>query len=185
MTHYIRANDPSAGNERGFSLLELVVVICIIAVLTGLAAERTQSMRATSERVAAETLISNIKTALNLRATQLLAKGNTAGVIALTQESPIALLTEPPETYRGAFFGVDPTLFKPGDWYFDRKLHALVYLPRFEEQVDPDQPPPPRVAYVLSIVYEDVNGNKAFDPGIEQPAGVRISQSREFRWLEK
>lgn len=171
--------------ERGFSLLELVVVICIIAVLAGLAAERTQSMRATAERVAVETLIANVKSALNLKATQLLSKGNTAGVIALTQESPIELLTEPPETYRGAFFGVDPALFKPGDWYFDRRQRALIYLPRFEDQVESPQQPPQRVSYVLSLVYEDTNGNRSFDAGIDAPTGIRITPSREFRWIEK
>lgn len=180
-----RAIGPTGKDGRGFSLLELVVVICIIAVLAGLAAERTQSMRATAERVAAEALIANVKSALNLRATQLLSKGNAAGVIALTQESPIGLLTEPPETYRGAFFGVDPSLFKPGDWFFDRKQRALIYLPRFEDQVESQRQPPYQVAYVLSLVYDDVNGNKSYDPGVDQPTGVRVSPSRELRWVEK
>lgn len=166
---------PAPGTRpKGFSLLELVVVLCIIALLASIAADQLIGIRASAERASVDMTIGNIRSALGIKVASLLSKGNAAAVATLAQSSPMELLADPPETYRGTFFGVDPELFSGGDWYFDRRDRTLVYVFKYGALLSAPAGAE-RARYALSLVFDDNNGNKVFDPGIDHPTGIRVT----------
>lgn len=179
---------PSPRHSRGFSLLELVIVVCIVAVLLAIAADRLLVMRASAERTYVETTIGNIRSALGIKVAQLVAKGNPAGVALLANSNPIDVLAEHPESYRGVYFGVDPALFSGGDWYFDRRDHVLIFVLKYDDLARVRRFPgsAPLVArYSISLVYDDLNGNKLYDAGVDQPTGARLALIGSNPWADR
>jgi prepilin-type N-terminal cleavage/methylation domain-containing protein len=169
----------------GFSLLELVIVVCIVAVLLAIAADRLLVMRTSAERTSVETTIGNIRSALGIKVARLIAKGDLAGIHALAQSNPMDVLAEPPESYRGVYFGIDPALFTGGDWYYDRRDRTLAYVVKYEDVLRTARSagaPPPLARYTISLVYDDVNGNKTFDAGVDLATGVRLKAVGDDPW---
>lgn len=172
----------------GFSLLELVIVVCIVAVLLAIAADRLLVMRANAERTYVETTIGSIRSAIGIKVAQLIAKGNLAAIPALVQSNPMDALTDPPEQYRGVYFGVEPTLFSGGDWYYDRRDRTLAYVVKYEDVLRTARPTgaaPALARYALSLVYDDVNGNKTFDAGVDLATGVRLKAVGDSPWAAR
>lgn len=172
----------------GFSLLELVIVVCVVAVLLAIAADRLLVMRASAERAHVETTIGSIRSALGIKVAQLVSKGNPGGVALLANSNPMDVLAEPPENYRGTYFGVDPALFAGGDWFFDRRDHTLVYVLKFDDLARSKRVPgsaPLLARYSVSLVYDDSNGNRTFDAGIDQPTGARLALVGSSPWADR
>ena len=123
---------PYAGERRrcsGFSLLELVIVVCVVAVLAGFGLEKMLRYLEEAEKAAMEQTIGNMKSALNLRLATMVVDGTIGKATGLAAENPMDWLASRPENYLGALY--DPALDKTakGNWYFDRQGAILVYLP--------------------------------------------------------
>jgi prepilin-type N-terminal cleavage/methylation domain-containing protein len=184
MIHIIRERRHSTG----FSLLELVIVVCIVAVLVAIAADRLLVMRATAERANVETTIGSIRSALGIKVAKLLARGNPGEVALLANSNPMDVLAEPPERYRGMYFGVDAALFSGGDWYYDSRDHAVTYVLQYDDLARGKRVPgsaPLVVRYSIRLVYDDLNGNKSYDPGVDLPTGVRLALIGSNPWADR
>ena len=110
---------------RGFTLLELVVVISIIAVLTAVAAERLWEIQVKAERAAMESVIGTIQSALGLKVAEALLIGERTGLDTLSGSNPMERLSEVPNNYVGAL--TDTADVVGGQWYFDLREQVLVY----------------------------------------------------------
>lgn len=169
----------------GFSLIELVVVIILIAVLYAVAADRLIVMRAQAERSHVETTLGALRSALGVRVAATLARGSPRDLAALAGTNPVELLAEAPEGYRGEFFGPDPAAFEGGQWYFDRRDGVLVYRVRFAEYFRGAAPGPARVRFAIEPVYTDRNGNGRYDPAADEIHGLRLREVEPYAWLER
>jgi general secretion pathway protein G len=116
-------------SNRGFTLLELIVVILIIVVLAGLIIERATFYQEQAEKTAMLQVEDAIQSALMLQYGQIKTRGNASDVIALTEINPIELLQKRPFNYGGEFFDPDPLQIESGNWSFDLKSRELVYVP--------------------------------------------------------
>lgn len=168
----------------GFSLLELVVVIVLISVLLSVAIERLLVIRAKAERAAMEQVIGSLRSGLQIRVAELVAKNRIEEVVALTGSNPMLRLAEAPERYLGELFGPDPGVLQPGSWYFDSRDHALVYLIESADFFESALPPPPRARFTVEPIFEDVNGNGHFDVGVDAVRGVRLAQREAYLWRD-
>ncbi|HVL37387.1 MAG TPA: type II secretion system protein [Burkholderiales bacterium] len=113
---------------RGFTLFELVVVVCIVALLFGVALERLQRVQELGERTAMEQNLAAINVALAYKFAALLVQGRGAMIEKEVGANPIDLLARPPENYLGEFDG-PPGLAPARSWYYDRQTRDLVYVP--------------------------------------------------------
>src|SRR5207248_8811524 len=103
------------------SLVELLVVIVLISILLSVAIERLLVTSARAENSAMEDVVGTLRSALQIRVAELLAKGRAAEVAALAGSNPMKRLAEVPTNYLGEFFGPDPAALAPGSWYFDTR----------------------------------------------------------------
>jgi general secretion pathway protein G len=114
---------------RGFTLIELIVVICVVALLFGVALDRLMRYQELGERAAMEQNIAAINVALNMKFAALMIAGKAAAIEKEVGANPVDLLARPPENYLGALFEPQPEQLPRRSWYYDQKSGDLVYVP--------------------------------------------------------
>lgn len=172
--------------RRGFSLLELVIVIIIISLLTVVAIDRLLRLRFEAERVMVDSMLSGLRSALYIEFAGAAVRGRADAVAAAAAGSnPMKLLAERPDTYAGEYAAADPAAVAPGSWYFDTRDRTLVYVVRFPEQFSSPLPGPARARWRVEPDYDDVDGNGRFDPGRDSARGLRLVWVEPYSWKER
>jgi general secretion pathway protein G len=118
----------------GLTLIELMVVACIIAVCAALLLERLRFYQEAAEKASMEYTVAVVKSALQLRVAALLLRGEVQNIGSLARANPVEWLLEPPAGYRGEFRAPQPAV-PPGSWYFDATRNELVYVPDLDSQL--------------------------------------------------
>ncbi|MES2318336.1 MAG: type II secretion system protein [Pseudomonadota bacterium] len=116
--------------QGGFTLLELAVTVIIIAVLAGALLSRVTIYQEEAERVAMENVVGVLRSALGMKAGQLVAQGRGAELSKLLTINPMELLAQKPANYLGEYYSPQKAKISRGNWYFNRKLLLLVYIAR-------------------------------------------------------
>jgi prepilin-type N-terminal cleavage/methylation domain-containing protein len=168
--------------RRAFTLLELVIAICIIALLVTLALERLLALRAEAERVVLEETLGALRAGVAMELVSLLAKGADHELLHLHECNPMDSLMAVPANYLGELEAVDPSTIPPGNWYFDRTDRLLVYRVRYAEDFETELAGAPRARFRTELSYRDRDGNGRFDPGVDELRGVRVSAAEPYRW---
>jgi prepilin-type N-terminal cleavage/methylation domain-containing protein len=168
--------------NKGFSLLELVIVIVIISVLLVVAISRLLAVMVDAERVTMETVAGTLRSAVGIKVAESIVKARVSELPALEGSNPMALLAETPHNYLGELDGADPAQLEDGNWYYDKREKALVYLVRHKGYFSGGQPNPPRARFAVRLVYSDSNGNGVFSPGVDEIQGLRLSAMEPYSW---
>jgi type II secretory pathway pseudopilin PulG len=123
----------SLDKQGGATRLELAVATIMAVLLAGVLLNCIISYQGESERVAAKQLIGSLRTALAVRSAKAISTTGQAGLMALAHQNPMTWLQDPPENYLGEYYSPKKEALAPGNWYFDRGSHTLVYLPVAEK----------------------------------------------------
>lgn len=116
--------------QRGFSLLELAVVVSIVGILAGMLLSRVNLFQDKAEIAAMENVVGVLRSALSMKAGQLIVQGRSAELSKLTTINPMDLLAQKPANYAGEYYSPQKVKISPGNWYFNRKEFLLVYIAR-------------------------------------------------------
>ncbi len=168
---------------QGFSLLELVIVIVIISILMVFAISRLLALQVDAERVAMETVVGTLRSALGIKVAEHIVHQDIEGLAALEGSNPMDRLAETPANYLGAFEAPDPKTLEDGHWYFDTRERVLVYLVRNKGFFAGGQSDPPRARFQVRLVYNDRNGDGRYQAGIDTIEGVRLAPVEPYTWL--
>jgi len=115
---------PAPARHRGFTLIELVVVIVIISVLATVALHRLTVYQELAEKTAMESTLRIIKTGLQIRLAELIMANRQREATLLEQSNPMQWLVETPANYGGVY----RRPAEGGNWYYDEHRHELVYV---------------------------------------------------------
>jgi general secretion pathway protein G len=170
------------GEPRGFSLLELLIVIVIISVLLVVAIDRLLVLRFEAERAMVQTVIGAMRSALYIEFAAAAARGEMKRMDKAAASNPMAYLAEKPESYIGEFYGPDPKVFEPGTWYFDLRDGTLVYVVRFPQQFVSSLAGPPRLRLAVQPDYDDLDRDGKFDAGTDPVRGLKLVPLEPFFW---
>jgi prepilin-type N-terminal cleavage/methylation domain-containing protein len=170
------------GERRGFSLLELLIVIVIISVLLVVAVDRLLALRFEAERATVQTVIGAMRSALYIEFAGAAARGEIGRMDKAGGGNPMLFLAERPQEYVGEFYGPDPKVFEPGTWYFDLRDRALVYVVRFPQQFVTPLAGPPRLRVMIEPDYDDLDRNGRFDAGRDAVRGLKLVPLEPFYW---
>lgn len=114
---------------QGFTLFEMVVVICSIVILYMIAEQRLNELPAAAERASYYAILDQLKISLNFEMYSKLANAEDARLRQLEGTNPMDLLLETPGNYRGELEEVtDTNIEHRNSWYFERSTGELVYV---------------------------------------------------------
>lgn len=167
----------------GFSLLEFVVVICLIGILLVVAITRLLPYIDEAERVAVLTLEGQIRNSLVTAAAQRIARGQSTTISTMNGSNPMNLMLEVPGNYLGELDAADRASASPAHWFFDRAKRRLVYRPRQGFTFRNDENPVEQLEFEVRVAFADRNGNGAFEPGKDELYGVRLLRTAGGEWL--
>ena len=170
--------------ERGFSLVELLIVIVIVSVLALVAIDRLLRLRYEAERAGVESVVGALRSALYIEFAAAAARGEAERMGEIAGANPMLHLAEKPPSYAGEFYGPDASSFEPGSWYFDTRDRALVYVVRFPERFTTALGGTPRARFVVQPDYDDLDRNGRYDPGRDPVRGLKLTAAEPFSWRE-
>ena len=141
MAGRVRLPMPSLGSRGrrcagpGFTLIELIIVVCIVALCAALLLDRLRFYQEAAEKAVMEYTVATVKSALQLQVAALLVRGEEKKIGALARANPVDWLMEPPTGYRGEFRAPQPAVPR-GSWYFDATRNELVYVPNIDAHLE-------------------------------------------------
>lgn len=165
-----------------FTMIEFVVLVCVIGVLMAVAADRLLALRADAESAAVRQVLGALRVGLSLQMLALVLEGRDAELPTLAAGNPMRYLGEPPVSYAGEREAPDPQSIEPGRWYFDRSRALLVYRVRYADEFASELPAPPRLRFRVRLAFLDRDGDGRFDPGLDGLGGVRVEPAEPFQW---
>ena len=141
-------------SERGFTLIELIVVITIIVVMMGLFLNRALFYMEQAEKTAMEEVAGSLQSALTLQYGLVLTRGKATDAAALVKDNPMNWLQKKPRNYSGEFYDPTPLTVESGNWMFDLKSRDLVYVVRNVNYFKPGRDGKQWIRFHVAASYE-------------------------------
>lgn len=176
-THFVN-------QQRGFSLLELVIVVILISLLIVIAIDRLLVLRVEAERVSVEKIAGELRSALSLQVSSVVvADGGLQNINQLNKSNPMTMLSQAPGTYVGEIKQVEPERIAPGSWYFDHDKGELVYKVINAGNLVTDLEGVKRIRFQVQLDYTDNNRNGRYDAGRDIIYGLRLQALDQYSWV--
>ncbi|MEA3465035.1 MAG: prepilin-type N-terminal cleavage/methylation domain-containing protein [Thermodesulfobacteriota bacterium] len=140
---------------KGFTILELIVVIAVVALLATVALPKFYHLTMRAEALGAQGMIGNVRSALSLQMARGLYQGQDLAAWAHNGSRALYpmhdMLLEQPENYLGVLENSD----QRGSWYDDKNSHELVYVVRNDEVVSGITGTPKKARWRINVIYDD------------------------------
>jgi general secretion pathway protein G len=169
---------------RGFTLLEFVVVVCLVAFLAAHLNERLRRLQVDAERASMEHVIGAVRSAVALEVAAHVVRGAEPDLQGFLGTNPMDRLAEPPGNYLGVLAAPDPNAIQAGHWYFDRSRGLLVYRVRHARFLDTPLPDPRRVRFKFALVAADSSEHGSRALGGSAIQGLRVKAAEPYRWVD-
>jgi prepilin-type N-terminal cleavage/methylation domain-containing protein len=167
---------------RGFSLLELVVVVVAVAIFTAVALQRLLPLIGRAQRAAFLDVQRELQSSLFLEAAERITRGEAATIPALAAANPMSLLLKPPGNYVGVIEWSEGADIPRAAWYFDEKSGRLVYRVGRYTRFTAQEGPPELIELRVAFVYQDRDADGAFDAAGDRFDGLRLEPVHAYQW---
>ena len=167
--------------QAGFTLFELIVVICIVAVMAGILLNRLHVYEEAAEKAAMQQTAAAIKSALQMRVASYLIAGRDNEIENLRNENPVNWLQESPADYAGEFYADAYARVRPGSWYFDLSRREFIYVLNLGDNFTPGPDARKWVRYRVRIQYDNVAEKGA--PPRKVLSGASFAPVQPYVWF--
>lgn len=169
-----------AKTARGFSLLELSVVISIMAILIVILLDRLFWYEGQAEKAAMEHTADMIKTGLWMEAANLMMAERNAEIATLAKRNPMNFLAQKPANYLGEINADQAASIEAGNWFYDATKHQLMYVVRHRRYFTPLVADDFIVRYGMQVQYADIETNRGTKA--IYTAGITLVPLSKYRW---
>jgi prepilin-type N-terminal cleavage/methylation domain-containing protein len=175
---------PYPVSSKGFTLLELIVVVSIVAILAGSLLSRIPYYQEQAEKAVMEQMAGAMQSALIMRYGSLMAHGTGAekGLNALAIDNPMDWLQQKPKNYAGEFFDPTPKTVPPGRWMFDLKSRELIYVLDRSDYFTPGKDGQKWIRFHVRLEYESPAGSAAGSR--KELASTLFEPTEPYRWFD-
>jgi prepilin-type N-terminal cleavage/methylation domain-containing protein len=170
---------PSRFNQRGFTFLELAVVISIISILGVVALNYYYKLLVDIERTSMARDLGVMRSAISMQVAGHFVAGDMAGLEKLVDSNPMDLLAEKPNNYLGVISHYTLDEIEKGSWFYDSGSQTLIYLVRNQVYFETGLEGPARARFKIMPVYSDrPGGDKS-----KYISGLTLKELEPYRWL--
>jgi len=169
-------------SERGFTLIELIIVITIVVILAAVFLNRVWFYQEQAEKTAMVEVVGAIQTALTMQHGRLLVRSMESEVTALAADNPMRWLAKQPHNYSGEFYDPTPRSVAPGNWVFDLKSRELIYVLDRTEHFVPGKDGNKWIRYRVNLMYDPGLGTSG-KPSKEL-VGTLFEPTEPYRWFD-
>lgn len=173
---------PFKHNQKGFTLLEMIIVIVLIGFLGLIILDRVWKFRVYAEEAAVTSIVGNIRSALGLEVANLAVRGKIKNIANLENTNPMNLLAQTPNNYLGEIKNISQSKDK-GVWYFNKYDNTLNYIVNYTDNFKSNIKGPLRTRHQLKMVYTDNNKNNRYDKNIDNINGLNLVALEPYRWV--
>lgn len=166
----------------GFTLFELILVVILVAVFSGILLGRFLYYQEVAEKAAMEQTAGAVQSALTIQFAGLITRGKMEDVPKLAAVNPMKLLTDTQPNYAGEFYEAGTGDIPRGSWYFDLKQRHLVYVVRNGARFLPKEGEAKEVRYKVSVVYNDWMTSGQGESDLKQVAGITLKKVGSYTW---
>lgn len=174
-----------ARKQRGFSLLELVLVISIIGLLFVLAIDRLLILQVEAERTAMQQVLGSLRSAMSIDIASKITGNNIQAIAEAEGKNPMQWLSERPENYIGLKNEADAIDINPGHWYFDQYYGYLIYRVRNADYFKSSRNGADIARFQVELDYTDTDDDGEYSPGIDKIHGLRLAAVEPYEWLNE
>ena len=171
---------PLIDKTRGFTLIELIVVVAVVGMLATIALDRLIWFQGQAEKANMEYTASMIKSGLWMSAANLMMAERSKEIGDLAKRNPIDLLAQKPENYLGALDGTNLAVLQRGKWFYDTSRQQVIYVIDQRYNFRPAVTDDFTVKYSVKLIYGEMEltrGNKT--PYI---AGITLIPLSKYKW---
>lgn len=168
--------------QRGFSLLELVIVVVLVALLFLFAFDRLMPLRGQAEGTRVASTIGSLRSALGMEVAERIVEQGPASVAELQGANPMNLLQQRPEGYLGEMSAGGDRDIAGGAWYFDPDGGILHYRVRFPQYLEGQPEPPVELGWRVRLQYDDEQQTGRYDPETDTLRGVVLAPLDAHQW---
>ncbi len=158
----------SIGFQPGAAKFRSIAAIILILIFIGSFLGYSHALTTRVDRAARDRVISEIRQGLAMLLYAYAIKGRLADLQSLDQQNPFSLIAayRPlPSEYKGARSRLQKN--PPAGWYYDLTMRQVIWVALDgQHQV-----------FVLRFAYDDVNGNKRFDPELDLVVGLVMKKA--------
>ncbi len=178
-----RSADKNLSSERGFTLIEFIVIIIIIVVLAGLFLMRVPLYQEQAEKAAMQQVEGALQSALVLRYGALMTRSAASEkeLSILATDNPINWLQKPPRNYMGEYYDPSPRTVAPGNWMFDLKSRDLIYVVDHGDYFSPGKDGKKWIRFHVHLDYEPTLGRP--ESGKELVTTL-FEPTEPYRWID-
>jgi len=168
--------------SKGFTLIELIIVITIIVVLMGLFFNRSLFYQEQAEKAAMVQVSTSIQSALTMQYGQILTRGKSSDVAALVQDNPMNWLQKMPRNYSGEFYDPTPTSVESGYWVFDLKSRDLIYVLRNANYFKPGKDGKKWIRFHVAVKYS-ASRLPSLQDDPRELTGILFEPVEQYSWF--
>lgn len=170
-------------SSKGFTLIELIVVIIVIVVLAGIFLARVPFYQEQAEKASMQQVEGALQSALTMRFGTLMARGaiNEKERSLLVTDNPLTWLQNSIPNYRGEYFDPTPSTIAPGNWMFDLKSRDLIYVVDHGEYFTAGKDGNKWIRFHVKLGYDPILGRP--EAGKELTT-VLFEPTEPYHWLD-
>lgn len=180
-----RSRNGKRPGEKGFTLLELVVVVIVVSLLFLAGLNKMWTLQTTAERATMEYNVGVLRSALALQFVARMVRKDEEGILQLAGSNPMDFLNQRPGNYLGEFDGIDPATLESGNWYFDRQQKILVYLVKNRQFFHSVLSGPPRVRWSVRLDFTAPKSGSGPEPPLDRLEGISLLPLEVYVWREE
>lgn len=166
----------SRDEQRGFTLLELVISFLVITILYGVMSTRLERVAESAERAAVYGMLGQVRQQLNLRLAKFYIEGSKGKARELINENPFGWISPPPKQYGGEIDEITEALVE-GRWYFERATKQLIYRVKRNNNIKIEGGEQRNLRFVLKL-----NDDTADNQQKGAVYSIRIQAVKPFVW---
>lgn len=172
----------SPRRQRGFTLVELVVVTSVVALTAGILLDRILYYQEMAEKVSMQQTVRALRVSLQLQVANLIVQNRVDELPTLANQNPMKWLAQAPDNYAGEFVSIGKGSVVPGQWYFNTEGKSLIYLVHNGTNFRSESVDPKQVIYQARVIRSEAEQGVDGAGAVE---GVVLEQVNAYEWFKQ